>query len=482
MAQATASVQLNALAAPDGTGGAYQYAMAFGPSQVARIPKTSADTSTEMVTRLMRAPIRYPHRTVNRLEDAPRGSAASDLEARFDATVRDELARPGTRSPPFSLRLPPSLRETMRACGPPEHVAAYYCERMPRMLVEQMLRGDDRARSLLWRPLELSRLPRLSAALHGLFDVLGAAGFARLTGAASVAELLRQRPTAAALAAPTLLGSGLPLVGAWPAERELINSDPLDDDAAFDLRLSGGLMHELCHGLSRPLDHAPPPWMVLEAAALLLGSLAFPRHVFPGTPGEAVPGVSLFVLVGQCLARLFEENKKNFFFLLTDAAPLAEVVGPVAAQALEAAAADEWRARPDVPFARDALAAAAWVKVADAARAGRVVRLHEAPEFAELPWWSEEPAPADFELARAAVRAVRQVNLLAPTYQTHPCEARVLTLDTRTCIVERPPHPRGVFGEPAFWIVPPPICRKLREHGKEKLQFEHAEELWTSSA
>ena len=64
-------------------------------------------------------------------------------------------------------------------------------------------------------------------------------------------------------------------------------------------------MHELCHGLSRPLHRPPPPWMVLEAAAITLGRLAWPRHVFPDLPGEAVPGVSLFVLVGECLARLF---------------------------------------------------------------------------------------------------------------------------------------------------------------------------------
>ena len=399
------------------------------------------------------------------------------FEQRFDATVRAELAQPGTRAPPFPIFLPPSLRETMAAAGASETVAAYYCETMPRMLVEQMLRADDRARRLLSRPLDRSRLPRLSQALDGLFREVDGQ---KLTGFSTPQELVAGRPTAAALAAPTLLGSGLPLVGAWPAERRLINDDPLDDDAVFDLRLSGGLMHELCHGLSRPLDRPPPPWMVLEAAALLLGSLAFPRHVFPEVPGEAVPGVSLFVLLGQCLARLF--GKKNLFLILTDAAPLADAFGATAAQALEQAARDEWQARPEVPFARDALAAPAWVKVADAARAGRIVRLTEEVPFAELPWWHEEPTAEDVALAHSAVRAVRQVNVLAPTYQTHPCEAPVLTLDTRTCILERPRNPRGVFGEPAFWIVPPPLCRKLRERGIERMQVEHAEDLWTSSA
>jgi len=399
------------------------------------------------------------------------------FDQRFDATVRSEIERPGTREPPFALALPPSLRETMIALDAGDGVATYYCETMPRMLVDQMLRGVDRPRRLLWRPLDLARLPRLSAALDGLFRE---ADGRKLTGFSSPAELIAARPTAAALAAPTLLGSGLPLVGAWPAERALIDGDPLDDDAVFDLRLSGGLMHELCHGLSRPLDRPPPPWMVLEAAALLLGSLALPRHVFPEVPGEAVPGVSLFVLLGQCLARLF--TKKKFFLFLTDAAPRAAGFGPVAAPALEPAARDDWARRPDVPFARDALAAPAWVKVADAARAGRVVRLTDDVPFADLPWWSEEPADEDFDLARLAVKAVQQVNVLAPTYQTHPCAAPVLTLDTRTCLLERPRDPRGVFAEPAFWLVPPPLCRELRERGVERMQLEHAEEIWTSSA
>ena len=400
----------------------------------------------------------------------------NDLERRFSETIRRELARPGTRAPAFPLALPPSLRETMRAVGPPEHVAAYYCEKMPAMLVEQMLRGDDRARRLLWRPLELRKLPRLRKALEGLFAIVDGR---KLTGFAMPAELLAARPTAAALAAPTLLGSGLPLVGAWDAERALINGDPLDDDAVFDLRLSGGVMHELCHGLSRELLGPPPPWMILEAAALLLGSLAFPRHVFPEVPGEAVPGVSLFVLVGQCLARLYEEKK--ILFLLTNAATFAEAFGPIAAEAFQQAARDEWRARPEVPFARDALSAAAWVRVADAARAGRILKLTDDVPFSDLPWWQEQPSEQDFALARAAVRAVRQVNVLAPTYQTHPCDAPILSLNTRTCIVERPPHPRGVFGEPAFWIIPPPICRKLSGRGIDELRFSEVEELWTSS-
>ena len=394
----------------------------------------------------------------------------AELERRFSEAVRAALSVPGTREPVFPLRLPPALRESMAEAGGPEALAAYYCDRMPAMLVDQMLRGDDFARRLLWRPLDLARLPRLRAALEGLFAALGVEAPAS-TGARNPGELLALRPTAAALAAPTLLGSGLPLVGAWPAERELINQRQGDPDEAFDLRLSAGLVHELCHGPSRPLDGSPPPWMVLEAAALWLGSIAFPRHVFPEVPGEAVPGVSLFVLLGLCLSRLF--GRRALLRTLTEGAALRDAFGGVAAEALEGAARDDWGSRRQVPFARDALAAPQWVKIADASRAGRVVRLAEAESlgFAELPWWSEAPAPEDLDLARTALLALFQANVLAPTYQTHPCDVEELRLDVRSCLVTRPARPEGVFGEPAFWIYPPPLCRRLRERGAEVVRI-----------
>ena len=405
----------------------------------------------------------------------------AELERRFSQTVRRELAQAGTRPPDFELRLPPALRETMVAVGPFQPLADYYCEKMPALLVDQMLRGEDFARRLLWRPLELSRLPRLRAALHGLFAALGDDA-QPLLGAADPEDLVARRPCAAALVAPTLLGSGLPLVGAFPHERAQINAQRGDADEVFDLRLSGGLVHDLCHGLSRPLDRPPAPWMVLEAAAGLLGSLAFPRHVFPLVPGEAVPSASLFVLLGQCLSRLF--GRRALLRTPLDAVPLEDGFGPVAARALKSAALEDWRLRQEVPFARDALSAPAWVKVADAARGGRLLSLAAAGgvDFAELPWWSEEPLPEDLEIARAAVPALFQANVLDGIYQTRPCEVRELRLDTRSCILQRERRPEGVFGEPAFWLYPPPLCRRLRERGARVVQIErprreHADQL-----
>ena len=108
-----------------------------------------------------------------------------------------------------------------------------------------------------------------------------------------------------------------------------------------------------------------------------------------------------------------------------------------------------------MPFARDALRALDWVGAVDGGR-----------------WAEEEPSPADFGIARTAVLALFQVNVLAPTFQTHPCETSHLVLDAHKGVLSRPRDPDGAFGEPAFWIFPPPLCRRLRERGAGKVIVE----------
>src|SRR5207253_2111597 len=181
---------------------------------------------------------------------------------------------------------------------------------------------------------------------------------------------LTARPSAALLASRALLGSGLPMLGAYPREREALAAEleqGVEPHAALDLRLSGNLVHELSHGLARECSGPPAPWLVLEAAALHLGATAFPRHAYPEVPGEAVPGISLFVLAGEGLSRLF--GQRALRQLLVDAADLSDVFGPRASAALRTAGWQDWLRRREPPFARDASDAIAWVKLADASRA-----------------------------------------------------------------------------------------------------------------
>jgi len=430
-----------------------------------------------------------------------------ELEGRYAATVRAELSVPGTRPPPQGWpepRLPPALRESMIAAAQleddarcPEALAGFYTERMPRLLVEQLFRGESAGARLIWMPIDPSRTPRLVAALRGICVLLTEEDLSAddLLGVASAELLFAARLSAAQVASRTLLGSGLPMVGAYPAERALLDSELVQGAAhdVLDLRLSGNLVHELCHGPRREREGAPPPWFLLESAAIHLGATAFPRHVHPEVPGEAVPGVSMFVLAGDALARLF--GKRALWSLVVEDSSVAEAFGPAAAAALETAGWQEWLRRREPPFALDAADAVAWVKLADSTRAqgplsplvARAAKLgslrapRELPDlpraadavpWRELPWWREQPTPADRGMARRAVRAVFQADVLAPTFQTHPLRAARLVLDVEACTVTRERVAQGVgAGEPARWILPPPMCRLLWERGVRRLDL-----------
>ncbi len=403
------------------------------------------------------------------------------LEDRFARAVERAGAAPREASWPRPA-LPPPLRESLVAAAErdacPDAVVAHYCDRMPALYVEQ-LRPDDAAGALLWWPLVLDALPRLRAALDGLFAALADAGVSAraLVGAASAEALIAAQPTAAALYAHTLFGSGLPLVGAYAADRARIAVELAtgDADQVLDRRWSSHLVHELCHGPGRACDGPPAPWLVAEAAATHLGAAAWARHLFPDEPGEALRGVSLFVLVGEVLARRFG---RAALWRVALGEPMAALFGDGVGRALDAAGWEEWQARQEAPFARDALAAAAWLKLIDLARVGEAPSLAEAARrpWATLPWWSEPPDDVDRAMLPRAVAALFQVNAMAPDFQTLPSEppqAR-LWLDVEACVLAAEPRADGVFGEPAWWLFPPPLGRALAERGARRVRIEGA--------
>jgi hypothetical protein len=392
------------------------------------------------------------------------------LDARFHEVVAGAPRPDGW--PPFALpaALAATMIEAARRDACPPSTVDYYTRRMPSLLVEQQ-RRDDAARELLWRP--IGHAPRLREALDGLFRVLESERIdvVAFTGAASAAELLAARPSVAALYAHSLFGSGLPLLGAYPQEREVIarELDGGDPDAVIDHRLSGNLIHELCHGPAAAHAGRPSPWMIAEAAALTLGAAARAAHIFPDRPGEAVPGVSLFVCLGSALARRWG---RGALFRVVAGAPLEEVAGPRVAAALEAAAWQDWLARREPPFVLDALGAMAWIKLAELGAGS----LQEAAvtSWRALPWWQESA----FSVGEVeeAVGALFQANVMAPTFQTHPSEPPHgrLWLDVEACTLAAERRPDGVFAEPAWWLVPPPMARRLWERGARRVRVDGA--------
>lgn len=422
----------------------------------------------------------------------------AELERRYDAAIRRALdrARPRTLPEDFPRpRLPAPLLESIRAAAKladPAPLAEFYCERMPRMLVEQLLGEDGPAQDLLWMPLDASRLPRLATAVRALTEALARPG--------TIPDLAASPSCAARFAAATLLGSGLPMVGAYPAERALLAEEltaGADRHERFDLRLSGNLVHEMCHGARRErFAAAPAPWLVVEAAAAHLGAAVFSRHVHPEVPGEAVPGIAPFAMVGEAFARIFAAHP---LWSLRTGETIEAAFGERAGRVLAVAGWQDWLRRSEPPFARDATRGLAWVKLADSLggvsplspllesaaspdgwqRAGDIPDLLDAAAavpWRELPWWREEPAAADETMARHAVRAMFQVDVLAPTFQTHPYRPARLHLDAETCSLTRERAEQGVGpGEPPEWIVPPPLCRRLVQGGVRHLAVSGSE-------
>jgi SAM-dependent methyltransferase len=346
-------------------------------------------------------------------------------------------------------------------------VTEYYGHAQPAARAEQR----DRASAILLHPLDLGRMPRLEEALGGLFRHLGSEATGLLgEGMTSPAALLSARPTLAALQGAALFGGGAPLLGVAPDDRARLGAEieRLGPDAALDWRLSGFLVHELCHGLPVEPAGPPVPWTLLEAAALHLGHAARAAHFFPDVAGEALPAVGGFLLVGEVFAR---RVGRAALYRLSLGAGLGQVVGDAAAARLSEEGLALWQARRTAPFVIDALDALDWARRIEAA-------LHAVPFAAwpELPWWSEAVSDGDLGFLDAGVAAMMSHHRFGPPLEVVPSDPpeQRLFVDPRACTLAALPRPEGIFGEPATWLFPPPAARRLLERGAERVIVEGA--------
>jgi hypothetical protein len=115
------------------------------------------------------------------------------------------------------------------------------------------------------------------------------------------------------------------------------------------------------------------------------------------------------------------------------------------------------------------------VKLADAGRSGRALSLATARRtpWRELPWWSDGETAADRDMVATGVRALFQVNVISGCFQTHPSEppGGRLTLDVENCRIAAAVRPNGVFAEPARWLFPPCLARRLHERGARRVEI-----------
>jgi SAM-dependent methyltransferase len=372
------------------------------------------------------------------------------LGAADRVSVREALE---TRYP----SLPPVVRETLVAIAEregelPEAALRYYGEEQPRARREQA----RRCARILDTPLSLATMPRLAEGLREVFALLGDDSVT-LTGHATVTSLIAARPTVGALQAAALFGQSAPVLGVY---------EELRDDE-LDLRLSGFLVHEVCHGLARESREPPAPWTLIEAAALHLGYTARRAHFFPEVAGEALPAVAGFLLVGELFAR---RVSRRALWGLSLGESLADAIGAAPAARLIEEGLSVWRESRSTPFVLHALDALDWARRIEAA-------IHDLPlgPWGSLPWSDEAVSDADLAWIDTGVAALAGWHRGVPRLEVVPAEIGEVTVDVEASTFARRQRDDGVFGEPATWLLPPNVARVLAARGVRRERVPGAE-------
>ncbi len=247
-----------------------------------------------------------------------------------------------------------------------EDLRRHYTETMPQQREAQRAHPDP----LLHAELAWSRLPRLSAAIDRLFDVLAQADVDATPGlGAPTAEAFRGRtPTLAALYERTHYGSTMPLLYGNLADLAYFRTHGGDDpQRAIDRYLTTPIVHELCH-LSRARD-ALQPLHLDECVAGWLGVHVHREFAYPAVGHDdgifAAPWLSQ---IGEALVRAFGLRA---VVRAHAGAELWDVALPP--RFVEAAARlgwDDWRARRTLHFLSDTLDPRPWVALALVTAAG----------------------------------------------------------------------------------------------------------------
>lgn len=119
-----------------------------------------------------------------------------------------------------------------------------------------------------------------------------------------------------------------------------------------------------------------------------------------------------------------------------------------------------------------ALDALDWIKLAELAppAGDDLMKRAAATPWSELRWWREEAFSV--EEIDEMLTALCQVNVLAPTFRTQPAEPGRLWMDVANCRISTEKRPASIFAEPAFWLVPPPMARRLWERGARRVRVD----------
>ncbi|HZS42156.1 MAG TPA: hypothetical protein VFF06_35245 [Polyangia bacterium] len=411
--------------------------------------------------------------------EAARARAGFDarLRAAGEAAWRELTARGGVRdgAAPPELSLPAGFADVLAAVvaveereGTPraEALRRHYLDFMPRLRVEQLATRAEPNLTLLHRPLDWRRLPRLAGAIDRLFALLAGAGVTpSLLGCASAAALRARYATLGQLYERTYYGGFMPLLYGWPADlaffgRALAAGGDFED--AVDRHLTAPILHELAH-----LDPSTPalfPLYLDECVAGWLGVRVLREFAYPA-PGadHALYAAPWFAQVGQALVRACGADA--VVRAHAGAEPWESAIQPLLTQSLARAGRDDYLAHRQPHLLSDSFRPDRWIKLIQLAAAGERASLDEAEArpWRAIPAGAESPLDAEILDDALAAMCLRNTQVDRHFVVASAPPRAPIAIDLDACRVSTAP---GEFdpAPPAYWF-PPAVSARLRARG-----------------
>lgn len=315
-----------------------------------------------------------------------------------------------------------------------DRIARHYGETMPRMREEQL------RHPLFQAPLRWDRLPRMTAALTRLRDVLVDAGVD--------ATIPIGAPTLAVLHEATHYGGAMPMLYGYPADLDYFLSHGMSPDETIDRYLTAPVLHEVCH-LDRDRDALPPH--LDECIAGWLGVHVWPEFAYP-EPGhdDAIYAAPWLAQIGHAMVRTFGVR---------------EVVRAHAGYAstlpsFEDAYWEDWQQRRTLHFLSDTMNPEPWIAlvtagrtlapdpvsdrriVTDALRAMCLVSDNIGGSFRTRTELPRGPIVVDGSAHRVTTAPHNALDIVPPRYWLPPCvtescEVTLTSLDEIPALVDR---------------------------------------------
>jgi SAM-dependent methyltransferase len=388
---------------------------------------------------------------------------------------------------PRRLEFPAPLRRMLsRALATGDHGATsttgvdirrHYLELMPRQRCAQIVGTDEPAATLMHAALDWSQLPRMTAAIDRLFDLLADADVdPQLPLGAPNAKSFRARtPTLAELYMRTHYGACMPLLYGYPADLAYFMSRGMDLHATIDRYLTVPILHELCH-LGRYREALPVH--LDECVAGYLGVRVWPGFAYPD-PGEddAIYAAPLLSQIGQAIARAF-----GITAVVRGHAghtPWAAAVPRNFVATAERLAWEDWRVRRTVHFLSDTLSPRPWVALALLVAGGHSLREHTLASLARVPLGSlviRDDDAFDRAIVEDGLRAMCLDNIqLAGSFRarTHVPPTPIV-IDVATATVTTAHKSALDQLPPAYWL-PPAVAARLEAAGIARYSLQLAD-------